>query len=490
MTTTATGSGSREARVRLAVLPFVNLSGDIDREYFSDGLTEEMIARLGRIHPERLGVIARTSAQQFRNGGCPIDQIGRELHVRYVVEGSVQWSGDQVRIGVQLIDARDQTHLWSESYDRQLDDWFGIQSDVADRVARSLEVELLPQSAADADETVPASGEAYQLYLKGRFYWARWRLVGSRLAMEATHQAIGYFERAIRLDPTFARAQASLARAKAWQVEYSDKPARHILEEARRAAELAISLDPNLHWGYLARASVRKRLDWDWAGAEADYHRATALSPNCEAAHRSYAGFLAAMNRHPEALAETERATELDPLCLVVNASDACVRYFAGRLDEALASSRRVIEMDPEFSLAHQLLGATYLELDRPNDAVDEMKRAVEIEGRQPVALAWLGHALGAAGRLDDGRAVLAEVEQLATERYVSPYRVAPIHTGLGDIDAAFHGLTQACDERAVGLVNVAAEPRFAALRADPRYRVMLRRMGLEAGPRLVATSA
>jgi Flp pilus assembly protein TadD len=224
-------------------------------------------------------------------------------------------------------------------------------------------------------------------------------------------------------------------------------------------------------------------LDWDWAGAEADYNRATALNPNCEAAHRSYAQFLSAMGRHEEALAETDRAVELDPLCLVVNASEACVQYFAGRLDEALVSSRRVSEMDPKFSLAHRLLGAAYLELGRPDDAVGKMERAVEIEGRQPVPLAWLGHALGVAGRLDDGRAVLTEVEQLATERYVSPYRLALIHTGLGDIDAMFHGLQQACDKRAVGLVNVAAEPRFTALCADPRYHAMLRRMGLETGP-------
>ena len=236
-----------ETRLRLAVLPFLNLSGDAEQEYFSDGLTEEMIARLGRIHPERLGVIARTSAERFRHAGCPIDEIGRELRATYVVEGSVRRSGDQIRIHVQLIDARDQTHLWSETYDRRLEDFFVIQSDIADRVARALAVELLPHSRSDAHEGRPSTVEAYQAYLKGRFHWARGALLGSRQAMESTRKAIGYYEQAVALDPSFARAHASLARAKSWIVEYSDKPAQEVLEEARRSASHAIALDPSLH---------------------------------------------------------------------------------------------------------------------------------------------------------------------------------------------------------------------------------------------------
>ena len=196
------------------------------------------------------------------------------------------------------------------------------------------------------------------------------------------------------------------------------------------------------------------------------------------------------MHRHDDAIAEAERATELDPLCLIVTSNEACVLYFGGRYDEAVAACQHVLEMDPGFGMARRLLGAAYLELGRPGDAVDELHKAVEAEGRQPVPLAWLGHGLAAAGRAADARAVLRELEDMASRRYVSPYRLALVHTGLGDKDAAFAALKDACDERAVGLVNVAVEPRFDPLRPDPRYRAVLRRMGLEPGPRLVAAPA
>ena len=446
--------------------------------------------RLSPLHPERLGVIARTSAQRFTRDGCPIDHIGRELRVRYVVEGSVRRSGDCVRISVQLIDAREQTHLWSETYEHRLDDYFAIQSEVASHVAESLAVELLPQATDQCENCCPCSGEAYQTYLEGRFHLAKWGLTGTRDAMASTRKAIEYYKQAIVLDPSFGRAHAALARARTWMVEYSDEPAHEILEAARQAADRALALDPGLSWAYLTRASVRKRLDWDWASAEADYLRAVDLSPNCEAGHRSYAQFLAAMRRHDEAVAEAERATELDPLCLIVNSMHAWVRYVSGQYDEALAACRHLLDLDPDFALARRLAGVTYLEMDRHADAVRELERAVDIEDRQPVALSWLAHGLAAAGRGDDARALLDKLTRLARHRYVSPYRIAVVHAGLGDHDRAFAALDRACEERAGGLVNVAVEPRFAPLRSDDRYAVVLERLGLEPQRPAVVTPA
>ncbi len=465
-------------RTRLAVLPFANLSGDPSQAYFSDGITEEMIARLGRIRPDRLGVIARTSAQRVHALGYGIDQIARELRVTHVIEGSVRRSGERVRIAVQLIDADDQTQVWAETYERRLDDCFAIQSDVAGHVADALAVELLPEQRAGRTRHGACSAEAYQAYLKGRFHWAKWGMSGAGATASAS-RAIGCYGQAIELDPTFGRAYAARARARSWMVEEGNPSGNDGLEAARTDAERALELDPQLTWAYLARASVRHVLDWNWAGAEADYRRAVELSPNCEAGHRGYARFLAGMSRHDAAVAESRRAAELDPYCLIVNTTHAWVLYVSGHNDEALAACRHVLDLDPEFALAHRLSGVIHLEMDECVPAVRELERAAQLEDRRPASLAWLANGLAAVGQPDDARAVLAELLEERRQRYVSPYWVAVVHAGLREGHAAFAALDRACDERALGLVDLAADPRFTWLRADERFTRLLRRIGL-----------
>lgn len=320
-----------DERVRVAVLPFVNLSDDPDQEYFSDGLTEEMIAQLGRVRPDRLGVIARTSAARFKRSGRRIDEIGRELGVAYVVEGSVRQNGRRVRITARLVDARDETYLWTDTYDRDLADWLALQAEVAIEIARALAVELVPPQTPGAGPCCTGQIEAYRAYLKGRFHWNQLSFAGSRRALE-------HYEQALALDPEFARAHAALARAKVRLVEYWDRPARETLEDARSSAKKALSLDPTLSWGHLALASIGKRVDWDWQAAEMHYQEALRLSPNCEAVHYLYGRFLAAMSRPAEARALAERATEIDPLCLVVTSSQAWVQYVGA----SRATSRRI----------------------------------------------------------------------------------------------------------------------------------------------------
>jgi len=471
------GVRGENIKIRLAVLPFDNLSRDPEQEYFSDGLTEEMIGQLGRLDPGRLGVIARTSASSFKGRTRTVDEIGRALGVDYLVEGSVRRSGDRVRITARLIDVRDQTYLWSDTYEQRLADYFVLQSAVAGRIARSLAVELLPETGATMARGLTGNVEAHQAYLKGRFHWNTATVEGNRRAVE-------YYERALHLDPRFARAHAALARAKVELVEYSEHPASQLLEEARRSAERALELDPAEAWGHLARASVRMRLEWDWPGAEAAYRAAVTINPNCEAGHRGYAEFLASMNRPTDALAEIAHALDLDPLCLTINSSEAWILYVARRYDAAIARCQHTLELNPEFSLARRILGAALVATGEYQAAVTELERAAETERREPVELACLAHGLAAAGRRSDALGLLSELQHLSTRRHVSAYRIALVYAGLGDRDAAFAALDHACEERSIGLVNVGVDPGGDGLRSDPRYQQLLHRLRLGDGVR------
>jgi len=381
-----------DQKVRLVVLPFSNLSLEPAQEYFSDGLTEEMIAQLGRLHPRRLGVIARSSSMLFKRAGKAVDGIGRELNVNYVLEGSVRREADRVRITAQLIEARGQTHLWADSYERPYEDTLAIQSEVASQIARALALELLPGETQTLERSGAPKSEAYHVYLKGRFHW-------NRPGDDGLEKAIEYYEQALALDPHFAEAHAALARAKVNRSESSDKPARVVLEEARRSALRALELDGQISEAHLALAEVRKRVDWDWAEAERTYRKALALNPSNEAAHRSYGVFLAAMGRHGEAIAETERAVELDPLCLTVNSSAAWARYAARQYDRVITWCRYTLEMEPQFVPARRLLAAAYVQTGCVQEAINELEEAIRTAGPEPLLLAWLAHAQAVDGR-------------------------------------------------------------------------------------------
>ena len=344
---------------------------------------------------------------------------------------------------------------------------------MAGRVARALAVELLGGTTTSRADCCTENVEAYQAYLKGRYHW-------NTLSAEGSERALAYYTAAIELDPGFARAHAALARARVRLVEYRDQPIRHMLEAARDSAVRSLRLDPSLSWGHLALASVKTRLNWDWDGAASHYRQALTLGPNCEAAHFLYGRFLAAMNRPVEARALLARACEIDPLCLVVTSSAAWVHYVSRSYDDAIRAARHVLDMDPGFESAHRLLGAAYLEVGRFADAVDHFRHAAALEARHPVTLTWLAHGLAAAGHTAEAEALLAELTSSSPRRYVSPYRLALVHSGLGDIDAAFEALEMAHDERAVGIVNLAVEPRFDPLRSDARFGRLLSRLGLE----------
>ena len=460
------------AVVRLVVLPFANLSNDPSQEYFSDGLTEEMITQIGRLCPGRLGVIARTSSMLFKRSTKSASEIGRELAADYLLEGSVRREGDRIRITAQLIETRTEVHLWAQTYDRSVGETLIMQADVSAHIARSLAMELVPDQVDVLGRSTPRRTEAYQAYLKGRYHW-------NRGSVEGVRAALGYYERALELDRDFAAAHSAMARARIALANHAGEPGRPSLEQARASALRSLELDPGISDAHLALAEVRRTLEWDWRLAEHEYRTAIALSPSCEAAHRFFAQFLAAMSRFAEAKAEADRACDYDPFCLVVTTGAAWVRYAAGEFGVAIDRSRHVLDMDAGYVPARRVLGAALLAAGKPDEAVSELTTAAGPNGDDRISSAWLAHAMALTGARDEARAIVARLEAAAREEYVSSYHLAIARAGLGDRDAAFGLLENACSERDSSVINLAIEPRFELLRRDPRYTALLRRLQL-----------
>jgi TolB-like protein/Tfp pilus assembly protein PilF len=458
--------------VRLVVLPFANLSNDPAQEYFSDGLTEEMITQIGRLCPGRLGVIARTSSMLFKRSAKSASEIGRELSADYLLEGSVRGDGDRVRITAQLIETRTEVHLWAETYDRSVGETLNLQTDVAAHIARSLAIELVPDQADVLGRATPRRTEAYQAYLKGRYHWNRGSLEGVR-------SAISYYEQALTLEPDFAAAHSAMARARIALANNAAQPGRAFLEQARVSALRSIEIDPGISDAHLALAEIRRTLEWNWRTAEDEYRTAIALSPSCESAHRFYAHFLAAMSRFGEAKAEADRACDVDPFCLVVSTNAAWVRYAAGEIGSAINRSRGVLDMDSGFMPARRLLGIALLAAGKSDEAVVELTAAAGPDGDR-IALAWLAHARAVAGARDEAAAIVARLEAESGGLYVPYYHLALAHVGLGNRDSVFRLLDRACADREPAVINLKVEPRFDPLRRDPRYGSLLQRLGLQ----------
>jgi TolB-like protein/tetratricopeptide (TPR) repeat protein len=457
-------------RPRLVVLPFANLSDDPAQDYFSDGLTEEMIAQLGRRCASRIGVLARTSSMLYKNAMRGAGDIGEALRADYLVEGSVRREGDRVRITAQLIETSGETHVWAESYDRRLADCLAVQMEVASEIAHALSHELLPTSNVETAGTRHTG--AYQAYLKGRYCWNKAGDTGLR-------EAVAYYDQALRLDPVFGRAHSARARAYLSLADYYIVEPREALQTARTSAEHALEIDPYDAEAYIAVAEARRVLDWDWPGATSAYRRALAAHPNSEAALRYYAVFVATRGRSADALAAADRACEIDPLCLVVNTSAATVRYFGRDYEAALARCRDVADMDQAFVPGRRVAAASLVQLGRCDEAIAQLASLADAR-LDPVSLAWMGQALAAGGNLGRARDVLGQLQRMEETRFVSAYHVALLHAALGDAVAAFAMLGHACEARDPWLDTLAVEPRMAPLRGDSRFRTLVDRLGLE----------
>ena len=461
---------AKSTRLRLAVLPFANLSEDPAQEYFSDGLTEEMIAQLGSVARGRIAVIARWSSMAFKRTTQRAREIGETLRVDYLVEGGVRCAGDRVRITARLVETAGETHLWSDAYERDLTDCLAVQTDVAARIARSLAMELTPS----VKPKPPCDSGAYQTYLKGRYYW-------NKPFDDGVKEAIVCYQRALDVSPSFGAAHAALARAHVCRAEFYHGLPRQALKEAEASALQALAIDSTLYEAHLALGDVRRMQDLDWSAAEASYAQAIAHNPSYESAHRAYGMSLSVQGRHAEAIRASERACELDPLCLVVGTTAGWARYAAGDFDAAIDHCRNTIDMDPEFMPARRVLAAAYLQAGRPAEALAELESAVSLADgdSDPTLLAWLAHAKAVTGHVRDAAALIARAWALERERYVPRYHLAMAYVALEDIDTAFELLDQAWLDRDPAVAGVNVEPRFEPLRADRRYRELLERLNL-----------
>ncbi len=452
----------------LAVLPLENLSKDPEQEYFSDGMTEELITNLARIRALR--VISRTSVMGYKGTKKPLSSIARELGVDAVVEGSVMRSGEKVRITTQLVHGATDRHLWAESYQRDLRDVLTMQTEVARAIAREIEGKLTPQDEARLSSARPVNPEAHELYLKGRYAL-------NKQTEESIRKAIDDFRQAIEKDPTFAPAHAGLADSYSSLRSVYAAP-KDVMPQAKEAARKALELDDKLAEAHVSEGLVKFYYDFDWAGAEKEFQRAIELNPNLAEAHDAYAQYLAGMNRSEEAIAEVELARRLDPVSLVVLADSAWVFYCARRYDRAIEECRKALELDANFSPAYIFLGLAYEKKGRFSEAVAALEKAIQLD-TSPTALEMLGGAYAAWGKKGEAKKVLDSLTERADRRYVCPYEIATVYVGLGDKDSAFRSLEKAVEERADCIPWIKADSKIDPLRSDPRYRDLMRRLGL-----------
>jgi serine/threonine-protein kinase len=455
----------------VAVLPFLNLSADPENEFFADGITEDVIAQLSKIRS--LKVISRTSVMQFKKREQSLRDIAAALEVATLLEGSVRRAGDRVRIVAQLIDAEADQHLWTETYDRRLTDIFAIQTDVALQIATALEAELSLEERTRIHRKPTQNVQAYQLYLQGRHCYTRY-------TEENIRKGIQYFQQAIAVDPDYALAHVGAALAYAeLAAGQGGGPLRPDLayEEARKAITRALGLDGQLGEAHSVLALLKMIHDFDWAGAEEEFKLALELSPGGADTYDHYGWLCGALQRWDEALALVQRAQELDPL--VHRADVATTLLRAGRYPEALEAALRTVEFEPDFGRGRSTLGWAYLKNGLVDEGLTQLERAVGLVPENTLYLAQLGQAYGSFGQIEKARAVLRQLEQMSQERYVSPYHMAYVYTGLGESDRAIAFLERAYEERAGSVYGIKGSFLFTSLHSHPRFRALLEKMNL-----------
>jgi TolB-like protein/DNA-binding winged helix-turn-helix (wHTH) protein/Flp pilus assembly protein TadD len=457
-------------RVVLLVLPFDNLSGDPAQEYFSDGLTDEMITLLGRQYPRGLAIIARTSAMRYRGTQMPLARVARELGgVEYVLEGSVRRSGRLVSINAQLFRAQDQASLWAETYEREVSDLLAIQHDVAGRIADSLVLEVVPDRTRRVSH-VPDS-RIYDAYLMGLYEANKRSDLSLRKSME-------YFRTAIQGDPAYAPPYAGLANSYLLSAGWLNMSPADAYPKAKAAALRALELDENLAEAHTTLAEEEHEYEWKWVEAEREFRRALELDPNSPVAHKSYAEFLMHGARGAEAIAEMERARDLDPLSLIANTLVGFAYHNARQYDRAIAQYDEVIQLDSRFAPAHYFLGATLVQKERYNEAIAHLQTAKDLSQGASLMTVGLARAYALAGRPDRARAELRELNQRALHRYVSPYGFAQVYAALGDDSAALQMLGRAATEHAFELMFLKVDRSFDRLRTVPEFQDRLQQIG------------
>jgi TolB-like protein/DNA-binding winged helix-turn-helix (wHTH) protein/Tfp pilus assembly protein PilF len=454
----------------IAVLPLENLSGDASQNYFADGMTDELITDLAQI--SALRVISRTSVMVYKGAGKPLPQIARELNVDAVVEGTVLRSGDQVRITAQLIEASTDKHLWSQSYEGELRDTLALQNRVASAIADQIRINLTPREQAALRSAKAVNPEAYQSYLKGRYFW-------NKRTADGLKAALAYFNQAVEEDPKYAQAYSGLADTYAllgdWQ--YGVMSFKEALPKAKAAAIKALELDGSLSEAHTSLGYSLRAFDWDFDSAGKEFRRAIELNPGYATAHHWNAMNLGLLGRPQEALVEMRKAESLDPLSLIINADLAEFLLLTHSYDESVEQGRKIIEMDSTFAIGHKQLGDAYLLKHMDKEAIVELQKAVELSGRSPICIADLARAYVASGKMNEAMKLLSDLEKSSNTSFTNAPHIAMIYASMGDNDQAMHWLERAYEERFNP--SILLRSGFDPLRSDPRFEELMRRIGL-----------
>ena len=459
----------------IAVLPFVNMSADAENEYFCDGLAEELLNALAKV--EGLKVAARTSSFSFKGKEADIGEVGRKLNVRTVLEGSVRKVGNRLRVTTQLINVADGYHLWSERYDRQMEDIFDVQDEITLAVVDALKVKLLGEEKAAVLKRYTDNTEAYELYLKGRYHY-------NKYTGEGWLKAIEFFEKAIAKEPEYAPAYAALASVLDFSWFFSVLPAEESIAQCRAATLRALEIDDDLDEAHSALARVRFYYEWNWEEAEREFRRAIELKPNNAELHQQYGISLACMERCDEAISEGDKALELDPLSLLVNLQVGWVYLFCDRLDDVIRLDRNILEIEPNFHGAYWQMGMAYESREMYEEALDAYQKALALGGYQ-VVLSNMGAVYAKLGRRNEAYAVLNQLLEMRREQPVAALNIARVYSGLGENDKAFEWLEKALEERNGGMVFLSVMQKIGkkymwgeSFCTDPRFADLMRKVG------------
>jgi TolB-like protein/DNA-binding winged helix-turn-helix (wHTH) protein len=453
-------------KVMLAVLPFENLTGDPSKDYLADGLTEETISQLGRLNPDQLGVIARTSVMGYKHKDDRLDQIGRDLSVQYVLENSLRESGNHMRLTVQLIQVKDQSHLWSQEYDYPAKDILNIEAEVGKAVVQQIQLHLTSQQKTALAQPHTVNPEAFDAYLQGHYYFE-----GD--TDKDTEMSAKYFERATQLDPGYALAWVGLSRARKWQAVTGLIPKEEGYRLAREAVERALALNPNLAEAHTQMGRIKQQIDFDWTGADASYRRAVELEPGNPEGLRVAAGLVAYLGRLNEALPLARRAVNLDPLNAGSWDGVGEIEFRAGKLDEAEADLKKAHELRPDYLLSSTFLSEVYVMRGRPQDALPEIER-IAYDPIRTFLYAITYHALGRERESDEALKAL-----IAKYQAIDPYLIADIYAFRNQSDEAFVWLDRAYAQRDDSLVFTKVDPLLKSLPSDPRFASLLKKLNL-----------
>ena len=455
----------------VAVLPLENLSRDPEQEYFAEGLTEALITTLAKIG--ELRVASRTSAMQYKGARQPLRQIAQELGVDAIVEGTVLRDGERVRITAQLIDAQQESHLWAESYNRDLRDVLTLQAEIAEAIAREVQIKIVPQERTRLAQVHPVDSQAYEAYLKGRYYW-------NRRSGKGVGKAVQFFQQAIVKDPTYAAAYSGLADCLVLLGSWGAVAPADGAGRAKTLALKALALDSSLAEAHTSLAWATAWYDFDFATAEREFERSLELDPRYATGHEFFGWVLAMTGRFEEGYTEIKRAIRLDPLSSPIRFAMGCAYWSAHRFDEAIAALEKAVELDSESALAHAFLGYISMYTSRYERGIEEMQVGIQLTQGASAVVGSLGEVYAAAGKRDEAQRTLERLHQLSTQQYVSSYPVARIYMALGEKEEAFRWLETAYAEHSAMMMLVKVDPRFSELHADPRFQDILRRMNVQ----------